>query len=171
MSDEQCRVVDACSLGNCAVDSVAGSGKTTTCLLIAQASSETNLLLTYNAKLKLETRRRVLAKGITNMEVHSYHSFCVKFYDPTAFDDIVLKQIVSNDVSPKPFHYFRIILDETQDMTPMLHGVCRKIFKHNGDARICVLGDQKQSIYEFRNADSRFLTFAPNIFIRATLGA
>lgn len=164
MSEEQLRVVDACALGNCVVDSVAGSGKTTTCLLIAQSSPETNLLLTYNAKLKLDTRARVLAKGITNMEVHSYHSFCVKFYDPTAYDDLVLKQIVSTDVSPKPFHYSRIILDETQDMTPMLYGVFRKIFKDNGDARICVLGDQKQSIYEFRKADARFLTLAPNIF-------
>jgi hypothetical protein len=56
------------------VDAVAGSGKTTTVLHIAAASpGKRILLLTYNARLKTETRRR--AAGLKNLEVHSYHSF------------------------------------------------------------------------------------------------
>jgi len=166
MSDEQLRVVAACGTGNCVVDSVAGSGKTTTCLILAQTYPlDANLLLTYNAKLKLETRARVLKQGITNLEVHSYHSFCVKFYHSAAYDDVVLNRIVADNLNPrKPFRFTRIILDEAQDITPMLFRVFRKLFRDNGDARLCVLGDQKQSIYEFRHADSRYLTYAPSIF-------
>ena len=166
MSDEQRAVVDACGTGNCVVDSVAGSGKTSTCLLLAETyPDEPNLLLTYNAKLKLETRSRVVKKGIKNLEVHSYHSFCVKFYHASAYDDVVLNRIVAENMNPlKPFRFARIILDEAQDMTPMLYRVFRKLFRDNGAARLCVLGDHKQSIYEFRHADSRFLTLAPRIF-------
>jgi len=166
MSAEQLFVVDACAKGNCMVDSVAGSGKTTTCLTIATAyPTELNLLLTYNAKLKLDTRARVVRQGVTNVEVHSYHSFCVKFYNSNAFDDLVLGQIVSQNTPPKKsFNYHRIILDETQDMTPLLHRVFCKVYRDNGPARLCILGDQKQSIYEFRKADARYLTLAPNIF-------
>ncbi len=166
MSVEQLLVVEACANGNCMVDSVAGSGKTTTCLTIAAAyPTEVNLLLTYNAKLKLDTRARVVRQGVTNLEVHSYHSFCVKFYNPNAFDDLVLTQLVVENTPPKKsFNYHRIILDETQDMTPLLHRVFCKLYRDNGPARLCVLGDQKQSIYEFRKADARYLTLAPNIF-------
>ena len=39
------------------------------------------LLLTYNAKLKIETREKIKSYNIKNMEAHSYHSFCVKYYD------------------------------------------------------------------------------------------
>ena len=166
MSEEQLRVVAACASGNCVVDSVAGSGKTTTCLLIAETyPTEKHLLLTYNSKLKLETRARVAKKGLTNLEVHSYHSFCVKFYHSKAYEDTVLKRIAATNVHPlKSFKFERIILDEAQDMTPMLFEVFRKVFHDNGPGRLCVLGDQKQSIYEFRHADARYLTLAPSIF-------
>ena len=36
------------------------------------------LLLTYNARLKQETRDRVKILGLGNLEVHSYHSLGVK---------------------------------------------------------------------------------------------
>jgi superfamily I DNA/RNA helicase len=80
-SEEQHAVVIELEKGNnVCVQAVAGSGKTTTCLHIAESFPERNiLLLTYNAKLKMETRRKVDSSGITNMEVHSFHAFCVKY--------------------------------------------------------------------------------------------
>ena len=63
---------------NVIVESVAGSGKTTTNLYIAKSFPKLNiLLLTYNAKLKVETRDRIDSLNITNIETHSYHSFCI----------------------------------------------------------------------------------------------
>ena len=73
---------------NIVVDSVAGSGKTTTNLYIAKSFSKLKLLLlTYNAKLKIETREKIDLLGITNLETHSYHSFCVKYYNNKCFTD------------------------------------------------------------------------------------
>ena len=78
ISDEQLTIVNNLGLNNVIVDSVAGSGKTTTNIYIAKKYSDLNiLLLTYNAKLKMETREKVSNLNITNLEVHSYHSFCV----------------------------------------------------------------------------------------------
>jgi hypothetical protein len=165
MSDEQLAVVRACALGNVVVDSVAGSGKTTTCLLLAKTYAERNLLLTYNAKLKLETRKRVRDQELSNLEVHSYHSFCVKYYDPKAYEDIKVHSLIKKNKKPlRPFQYDRIVLDETQDMTPMLYQLFHKIYRDNGGARLCILGDKKQSIYEYKKADARYLTLAPAIF-------
>jgi hypothetical protein len=166
MSEEQLAVVRACGLGNVVVDSVAGSGKTTTCILLAKTYPfEKNLLLTYNSKLKLETRIRVREQGLSNLEVHSYHSFCVKYYDPGAYEDVKVHALIKkNRVPLKKIRFDRIVLDETQDMTPMLYQLFHKIYRDNGVARLCVLGDKKQSIYEYRKADVRYLTMAPAIF-------
>ena len=38
-------------------------------------------------KLKLETRSKVIQLNIDNMEVHSYHSFCVKYLNSKAYTD------------------------------------------------------------------------------------
>ena len=83
ISPEQNDIIKQIELNNnVVIDSVAGSGKTTCNLHIAKHFSNLNiLLLTYNAKLKLETREKVQALNIDNIEVHSYHSFCVKYYN------------------------------------------------------------------------------------------
>lgn len=57
ISKEQSDIVESLEKNNVIVDAVAGSGKTTTCLYIAKKFTDLNiLLLTYNAKLKFETR-------------------------------------------------------------------------------------------------------------------
>jgi superfamily I DNA/RNA helicase len=79
-SHEQKNVLLNLKYNNVVCDSVAGSGKTTTILYIAKTfKSKSILLLTYNAKLKIETREKVKLLNLTNIEVHSYHSFCVKY--------------------------------------------------------------------------------------------
>ena len=79
-SIEQNNIIQQLSLNNnVLVDSVAGSGKTTCNLHIAQHFPNMNiLLLTYNSKLKVETREKAQKLEIFNIEVHSYHSFGVK---------------------------------------------------------------------------------------------
>ena len=89
ISYEQNNVINFLQKGNnVIVDSVAGSGKTTCSLYIAKTFSQQNiLLLTYNSKLKTETREKVRKYEIKNMEVHSYHSFCYKYYDKNCKKD------------------------------------------------------------------------------------
>ena len=104
-SDEQQAVVRAVADGNnVIVDSVAGSGKTTTVMHLAHAlPNKRMLLLTYNSRLKVrhwpawtplhectstivvlqeETRARVTALKLPNLEVHSFHALTQKVTRP-----------------------------------------------------------------------------------------
>ena len=169
ISNEQQYVIDELeNNNNVIVNSVAGSGKTTCNLHIAKYFNTKNiLLLTYNAKLKIETRERVLKIGLNNIETHSYHSFCVKYYNEKCFTDTEIKTVVKTKVSRrKSFHYDIIILDEAQDINPLYFQLIYKIFKDNNDnnTQIVILGDEKQSIFDFNKADQRFITFADIIF-------
>jgi hypothetical protein len=64
------------------------------------------------------------------------------------------------------FHYDIIILDEAQDINPLYFQLIHKIIKDNNDnnIQIVILGDEKQSIFDFNKADQRFITFADIIF-------
>ncbi len=134
LSEEQQKVVDYTNKGyNIIVDAVAGSGKTTTILHIAHANpSKKVMLLTYNARLKDETRERVLLNNIENLEAHSYHAFCVKYYSRMAHTDIGIQYILDNNTKPIQDIIFDIlIIDEAQDMTPLLYNIASKIIQDN----------------------------------------
>ena len=131
ISLEQTNVIEELLHYNVCVDSVAGSGKTTCSLYIAKKFIKLKiLLLTYNAKLKLETREKVNALGITNLEVHSYHSFCVKNYDKKCFTDTNINLILkSNKIPLNKFVYNIIILDEAQDISPLYYELFVKFIR------------------------------------------
>lgn len=186
-SHEQSRVLEALDNNNVIVDSVAGSGKTTTNLHVAKKFNNSNiLLLTYNSKLKIETREKVKKYGINNLEVHSYHSFCVKYYDQGCYRDNKIYNILDSNKTPiDDFKYDIIVIDEAQDMNPLYFKLTCKIFMNNGEkykndnnttkegffkTKICVLGDKFQSIYDFNNADNRFIRFADKCYKFNDLG-
>lgn len=150
------------------VDAVAGSGKTTTVLFIAQKNKEKNILqITYNKQLKLEVRNKVQAKKLTNLEIHTYHSLAVKFYDQNAHTDDKIIKIISENIRPKNTKkYDIIIVDEVQDMTPNYYSlICKFLIDMDLQSSLLViLGDRYQGIYEFKNADARFLTMSHKIW-------
>lgn len=154
---------------SCVVDAVAGSGKTTTMLYIAKEAKKSILLLTYNSKLKLETREKVMKLQLTNIEVHSYHSFGYKYYSTACINDYGIISVIDNKMKPNtPFGYDLILLDEMQDMTPLYYRFVNKIVADSGipfkNIQLCALGDKYQAIYDFNNADSRFITYTNYLF-------
>jgi nucleoside-triphosphatase THEP1 len=168
-SEEQSAIVQNIKKGyNVKVDSVAGSGKTTTILHIAKELANKKILgLTYSSKLKLESRYRVEELGIKNLEIHSFHSKGVKYYNGLCVTDHGIIDLIKNDSKRKKiFYYDLMIVDEIQDMTPVLYEFFCKIYKDNNNKtlQICVLGDKKQSIFEFNKADARFITMIDKIF-------
>ena len=168
ISNEQQSVIDSLVLDyNIIVDSVAGSGKTTCNLHIAKHFTHFNiLLLTYNAKLKIETREKVSKLKIHNLETQSYHSFCVKHYDTKCYTDTVINNILERKQSLFDIiDYDIIIIDEAQDMSPLYYQLVCKIYKDNMKcAKICIVGDKFQSIFQFNGSDERFITMANKIF-------
>jgi hypothetical protein len=177
-SDEQLAILKSIKEGdNVIVDAVAGSGKTTTVLFIAELDKKSPLaLITYNARLKEETRERVLKNGITNVHVHSFHSFGKVFYKDICKTDTDLINIVRKGLPLKRIiPFIRVVIDECQDMSPLYYDfvykfLCNisKYLRRNTiqQCQLVILGDEKQCIYDFpqKGADRRFLTLASKIF-------
>jgi len=167
ISDEQCLIINYLKTNNVMVDAVAGSGKTTTNLHIAKHNkSKKILLLTYNAKLRLETKEKCIIHELRNIEVHSYHSFCVKYYDTRAYRDKVIKKIITENTELKTnINFDIIIIDEAQDVKLIFYNLVCKIIKDNkNEIKMCVLGDKSQSIYNYSGSDERYLTYADKCF-------
>ena len=159
------------------VDSVAGGGKSTAILNIAKALTDNILVLTFNARLKTETREKVVALGLRNIEIHSYHSFAVKYYNKKCFNDSGLIEMLRSSAS-NTFEYDIIIMDEAQDMTMLYYRLVQRIIRDNhpgltdmeycggegtGSAQLALLGDTYQNIYRFKGADARFLSLTSHI--------
>lgn len=169
MSVEQTKVVNSViNNKNVIINSVAGSGKTTTCLHIcSQMPNKKILILTYNSRLKIESRAKVQLLKLNNVEVHSYHAFCVKYYYDKGHRDDGIEEVINNNYPPKKlFMYDIIILDEVQDMTALFFRYVCKIINDNPikNIQICSFGDVYQNIYTYAGSDSRFLTHADKIF-------
>jgi len=175
-SNEQITVITYAD-SNIIVDSVAGSGKTTTILHLASTMlrahpQELILLLTYNKKLKLETRKKIELLNLRNIEAHSYHSCAVKYYDPKCYDDYNLMNVVDSLESKRIPRFTRIIIDEAQDMTELYFKfVCvfvRDLQTHSGvnraQLKFAIIGDKFQSIFAFNGADKRFIQYADVLF-------
>lgn len=170
-SQEQAEIITKLLKGsNVLTDSVAGSGKTTTILFLALAASNKKIItITYNSRLKAETRQRVRENGVTNLEVHSYHSLGLAYYIKPCLNDVHLGEILRKNINPFPPPSADIlILDETQDMTKTYYDFVRKVIKdmNNQNLQLFVMGDHMQCIYDYAQvgADSRFLTLADKIF-------
>jgi hypothetical protein len=170
-SEEQQEILHAIQDGhNVMVDAVAGSGKTTSILYLAQQCPALKFFVfTYNARLKAETRQRVKFLNLTNIEVHSYHSFGLKYYTEPCMNDTHLLNIVKNNTPIRQaLHADVVVLDEAQDMTYPYYCFIRKCLSdmNKNKAQLVVLGDHMQCIYDFpqKGADHRFLTLAPLIW-------
>ncbi len=176
-SAEQSNVIVGYNNGyNMIIPSVAGAGKSTVVLMMARSDPNKFIIqLTYNAQLKAEIREKVKHCNLQNVEPHTYHSLATKYYDPLAHDDVTLNRIVKSNTPRRcPLehnHLHAIIIDESQDATPLYYAFvykflvdCREYIDEKEGVQIIVLGDEKQSIYGFKGADSRFLTMAESVW-------
>jgi hypothetical protein len=172
-SEEQNNIINSVLEYNITIDAVAGSGKTTTILHIGKRYPEYNILvMTYNKRLKQETRSRVSFNNIKNIQVENYHSFCIKKYNEllndtiNSYTDELIINVIKNNTK-KEFNYDVIIIDEAQDMSILYYELMCHIINDNKKCKtchICVFGDIKQSIYGFNNADYRYLKYSNKLF-------
>jgi hypothetical protein len=174
MSKEQTAIYEEIKKGNnVIVDAIAGSGKSTCILSIAIKLENTQILqMTYNSMLRHEIKEKTVALGITNIQIHTFHSLAVKYYMPTAYSDTQLRLIILNKIKPfVPIPMFHIlVIDEAQDMTflyfQFMCKLCKDMREQTSKIKIqlFVLGDYMQGLYEFKGSDTRFLTFADKIW-------
>jgi hypothetical protein len=169
-SEEQKNIIDAIvAKKNIVVNAVAGSGKTTTLLLIADKLKHKKILqVTYNKQLKNEVRKKVENLGLSNVDIQTYHGLAVKYYDPNSHTDDNMIKILKPDfkIKYRPI-YDIIVIDEVQDMTSNYYELIYKFIQDIGyKNNILILGDSYQGVYEFKNADVRFLLFSHKLWER-----
>lgn len=180
-SKEQSHVIEGIKQGsNIYVDAVAGSGKTTTVLSLAQLLTNKFIIqFTYNTELRREVKEKVCKQNLANIEIFTYHSFAYMYYSDEASTDIGIFKIIDNNLTPiKCLPKIDIIvLDEIQDMMSLYYVFIYKVlFDLKNKVQLLILGDKYQGLYEFKGADTRFLTLAnklwgisPYSFVKKTL--
>lgn len=171
-SEEQIDICHALQTSNGVVDAIAGSGKTSTILMIAITNPELRILvLTFNVRLRDETKYRF--RELPHVSVNNYHSYVVQMYGYPCKDDRQMKKFLASTTAEDTLcpTYDLIILDEVQDMTPLLYRTVMRILadmrrdpEYQAPPQMAILGDKRQSIYEFIDSDSRFLTLAARAF-------
>lgn len=152
------------------VIAVAGSGKTTT--ILGLAGEDINvLLLCYNNRLRTETMSRIDPE-MTNIEVHTFHSFChsVLGEQLSSTDIGIIKITKTGSQFPLIYggnipKYDLIIVDEAQDITSVYYDLLVLLLDYTG-AKLCLLGDPRQAIYQFNGANEDYLINAEKHFDR-----
>lgn len=169
MSDEQYKIYQIILNGENAIgDACAGSGKSTTILSIAQNIPSSQFIqLTYNSMLSKEIQTKVEKLNIENLKVYTFHSLVVKYYNSNGYNDSIIRNILLNNSPPRtkiPF-FNVLVIDEAQDMTFLYFKLIVKFCKDMGEPiQLLILGDFMQGLYEFKGADTRFLTCADKIW-------
>lgn len=165
-SEQQKKIIDLAPNYNIIVDAVAGSGKTTTVLQLANRYRHKNILVvTYNKRLRLETKEKIHELKLNNIGSTNYHSLCSVLYIHSP-NDSGIKKVVENDYTSRfNFGYDILIFDEFQDMTPLYFKIAYKLFKDNRkkNPTIIVIGDRFQCIYQYRDSSHLFLKHADKI--------
>lgn len=165
-TEEQLAIIQEITTCNLIVDAVAGSGKTTTILNAAKYHPDKRfLLITYNKNLKLETQDKIKKLKFTNIICTSYHGAGAMFYHGNTSTDIGLKEAINGPLKFRP-NYDIIIMDEAQDMNPLLYEVSCRIYKDNANTKTLtsVFGDFNQCIFADKGADGRYIKFADELF-------
>jgi hypothetical protein len=123
------------------------------------------LVLTYNARLKHETRKRM--EGVETVEIHTFHSFGVKYLCSSAYTDESLLLALRRDSSEESLRcpeYDVIVVDEVQDCTLIYQRLVERIPRKKSVTTVALFGDPMQFLYGFKGADSRFLTMAEQVW-------
>ncbi|KAK6353009.1 hypothetical protein TWF696_005000 [Orbilia brochopaga] len=156
---------------NIVINACAGSGKTTTLLQMAAHIGKRFLALLYNRRLRAETIERAESLSLHNLVIDNYHGLAYRYYTQEAATDQGLKRIVEDDLPPiRPLPEFDIlVLDEQQDMNPIIYNFVLKLLRDSAKTgthspQLMLLGDPRQEIYQFNNADKRFLTHCRDLF-------
>ena len=169
MSEEQKIVFQVIEKGeNALVDACAGSGKSTTILSIASKLKNKQFIqLTYNSMLCSEIKTKIDNLNLNNLKVFTYHSLAVKYYSNDSYTDTALRRILKHNISPRISipNFDILVIDEAQDMTFLYFKLIVKFCRDMGKKiQLLILGDFMQGLYEFKGADTRFLTHAKDIW-------
>lgn len=156
ISEEQKAIVEAIDNSNVVVDAVAGSGKTTTTMFIAQKYPLKNiLLLTYNKQLQLDSKQK--CSKFSNIDVYTFHAYCGYIYKTICHNDSQMYKLIK--LKPvRNIDYDIIIVDEAQDMIDAYYQFVKIVDQNCQNChKLMLIGDKYQNIYKFNGASTKYL--------------
>lgn len=150
---------------NVLVIAKAGSGKSSTALATAyhfhQRHGLRTMLITYNARLKTETRGRIAGLKIQSaVEAHSYHAVAGRYFARQhkggADSSLISAALTKTPLVPLAFGL--IVIDEAQDMNPLYYQFVKHVIAHcEAPPQVLIIGDPFQRIFGFNGATSKYL--------------
>lgn len=166
---EQLSIIKQFNRGNnIRIISGPGCGKTTTLHQIYKNSTKKSadkfLYLTYNARLKTEARIRF--KNYSNVEAHNFDSFIKKYFNNNKAPPYMLSDIKHPNHYLSLRNFTKLFIDEAQDMTELHFKLICEILKNYPDLQIVIVGDPKQSIYEYNGGSPKYLLDPEKYFKR-----
>lgn len=171
LSREQREVVkDLLAQKNVLVIAKAGAGKSSVALAAAQQYfekfQERTLLITYNARLKDETRARIKRLNLEHaVEAHSYHAVASKFFVPRkdgngVADNALIHEALQTPQPLLPLRFGLVVIDEAQDMNQLYADFVKHLLKLNTPRPVMMLvGDPFQRIFGFNGASCDFMVY------------
>ena len=168
LTPEQRRVLELLLAGSAfRVIAHAGSGKTTAVvasLLEMQRLGDTrrSLIVGYNRKLRLDTQAKVCASGSDRISVSNFDSILIGHYAPDAAEvgfAVALDRVLKDDTPlvRRPPAFDVLVIDEAQDLTESYRDLVVKLVRDSGtQCQLVLVGDPKQTIYQFRGASCGF---------------
>lgn len=166
ISKEQQIIVDNFKQGlDLSILAVAGAGKTTTILFLAEENKDKNfLVLTYNRRLSDATKQRIQDSKISNVEMYTYHGFCTKYFGPSHNDQMMSTFIgcppMGQEMAIKLRDFNVLIIDEMQDMTDLYYDFIHGALEYLEKIQMVLLGDPHQTIYQFNGGHWKYLVDA-----------
>lgn len=160
-SAEQQAVLDAVASGRCVtVCSVAGSGKTTLMLQIAQALQQREpgrqaQIVTYNRALKDECEERIRELGLTQtVRSATIHGLMARCAGRSCKNDTEMNDITADwdrgQPMKNPISCEVILLDEVQDLRPSFYRAVKHLLHAAANGlQMVLVGDTKQLLYDF----------------------
>jgi len=150
----------------------AGSGKSTLALHAAyrfhRDHGQRALMITYNTRLKNETRARINKEGLKDcVECHSYHATAYKYfskdYEHGADDGLINHALSKEPVGD--INFGLVIIDEAQDMNDLYARFIQHLLKHMEPKPVMlIVGDPFQRIFGFNGACVDYLTRPSHFF-------
>lgn len=161
LSDPQQEIINLCSDKNYVIQGGAGTGKTVIALYRAKKMSEEGkktIILVHNKPLQNYIENEITKLKITNCKARTYDSWLYRIYitngkkvpavDDNSFNynfEQIVKDIEEDAISIPEDTLGNILIDESQDFSPLLLSFIKKVTEKSGFTVTCLI-DANQCI-------------------------
>jgi len=175
LSDVQRRIIDDKDSRYIVVAAGPGSGKTkvlvhklASLLLMEDVKHEQLLMVTFSRAAATEFKKRLIeliGNAANFIDIKTFHSFCFDLLGKVGTIDradaiikTTVEKIKNNEVEASRITKTVLVIDEAQDMDEEEFELIKALMDKNEEMRVIAVGDDDQNIYEWRGADSKYLS-------------